>query len=104
MKCPNCAVEMIESNLNLNEEDLFIERYFCFQCNTLFECTSQSGDMIEEYLEKLDILKDEIENSKKCWRVKGCPFNSNTSFKYMKCWRDDYSVDQCRIENEENFK
>lgn len=36
----------------------------------------------------------------KCWRDGGCPFNSNYSYKYMKCWQEDYSVEQCRKDNE----
>ncbi len=36
----------------------------------------------------------------KCWRLKGCPFNSNNSLNYMKCLQNSYSVEQCRKDNE----
>jgi hypothetical protein len=39
-----------------------------------------------------------------CWRKLGCPFNSNNSWKYMKCWQEDYSVDQCKKDNVANGK
>ena len=51
MKCPDCLIKMVESNLNHNTDEIFIQRYFCFDCGTLYECTSQSGDMVEEYLD-----------------------------------------------------
>lgn len=51
MECPNCSIKIVESNLNYDEDDLFRQRYFCFSCNTLYECTSQSADMVKEYLD-----------------------------------------------------
>ena len=51
MKCPYCLIKMVESNLNHNTDEMFRQRYFCFDCDTLYECTSQSGDMVEEYLD-----------------------------------------------------
>lgn len=52
MECPDCLIKMVESNLSHDmEDDMFRQRYFCFGCNTLYECTSQSGDMVEEYLD-----------------------------------------------------
>lgn len=51
MKCPKCSIKMVESNLNHNTDEMFIQRYFCFDCDTLYEGTSQSGDMVEEYLD-----------------------------------------------------
>lgn len=42
--------------------------------------------------------------NKKCWKKEGCPFNSNTSYKYMKCWRENYSVEQCMKDNIGLFK
>ncbi len=39
----------------------------------------------------------------KCWRRRECPFNSNNSWKFMKCEQDEYSVEQCRIDNEKDF-
>lgn len=53
MKCPNCLIKMVESNLNHDNDEFFIQRYFCFECNILYECTSQSGDMVEEYLDAI---------------------------------------------------
>lgn len=46
---------MVKSNLNHNMpfDGLYCIRYFCFDCNTLYECSSQSGDMVEENLDKL---------------------------------------------------
>lgn len=40
----------------------------------------------------------------KCWRKRGCPFNSNNSSKYMKCWKENYSVEQCKSDNWEEWK
>ncbi len=37
----------------------------------------------------------------KCWRKKGCTFNSNNSFKYMKCLQENYSVSKCKKDNKE---
>lgn len=53
MECPFCKIKMVESNLNHDREDMFRQKYFCFNCNILYECASQSGDMVEEYLEVL---------------------------------------------------
>ena len=55
MKCQNCNKPMVRSNLNHRYivEEVDYTRYFCFDCNTLYECTSDSGDMVEE---NLDIL------------------------------------------------
>ena len=39
----------------------------------------------------------------KCWCKKGCPFNSNNSFKYMKCWKEDYSIEQCKKDNKKEW-
>lgn len=46
---------MIESNItfeNVKDSD-FYTRYFCFNCDTLYECNSSSGDFIEENLNEL---------------------------------------------------
>lgn len=52
MNCPKCKTKMAESNITFDDcEALFKQEYFCFKCSTLYECTSQSGDMVEEYLE-----------------------------------------------------
>ena len=55
MKCPECSTFMVRSNLNHKYviDDVYYTKYFCFDCNTLYECTSDSGDMVEEYLDEL---------------------------------------------------
>lgn len=52
MDCPFCKKQMVESNYPaVFYEGIFYQEYFCFNCYKLFECSSQSGDMVEEYLE-----------------------------------------------------
>lgn len=52
MKCLFCKKTMVESNYPaLFYEGTFYQEYFCFNCYKLFECSSKSGDMVEEYLE-----------------------------------------------------
>lgn len=55
MKCQKCDNTLVESNINFEHipDDMYYTRYFCFNCDTLYECSSQSGDMIEEYLYEL---------------------------------------------------
>lgn len=55
MKCQKCDNTLVESNISFEHTigDMYHTRYFCFNCDTLYECSSQSGDMIEEYLEEL---------------------------------------------------
>lgn len=55
MKCQKCDNTLVESNISFEHitGDMYYTRYFCFNCDTLYECSSQSGDMIEEYLEEL---------------------------------------------------
>ena len=57
MHCLICEtlVKLIEQELDENE-GLFYQYYICPKCNTKHYCTSQSGDMIQEYL---DIFEDE---------------------------------------------
>lgn len=54
------------------------------------------------------ICKKEVPNNhthiNKCWRIKGCPFNSNNSLSYMKCLQSSYSVEQCKKDNEGQLK
>lgn len=55
MDCPYCKIKASESNVKFDElSNLFIQEFYCFECHSLFECTSQSGDMIEENLEEID--------------------------------------------------
>lgn len=54
LKCPNCGNKMVESNQEImfeEESKTFYQEYFCFHCYGLYVCSSQSGDMIPEYLE-----------------------------------------------------
>lgn len=55
MKCKKCGNVMITSNIIFEtvKDDQFYERYFCFMCDTLYDCESQSGDYVEEYLNEL---------------------------------------------------
>jgi len=57
MHCLICEtlVKLIEQELDENE-GLFYQYYICPKCNIKHYCTSQSGDMIQEYL---DIFEDE---------------------------------------------
>ena len=59
MKCNQCGTPMVESNITFEYiiDDIFYTRYYCFNCDTLYECSSQSGDMIEENLDKLGELE-----------------------------------------------
>jgi len=41
----------VDFTANYNEkEDLYTREYYCPACDTLYECTSQSGDMVQENL------------------------------------------------------
>lgn len=42
------------------------------------------------------------EDDSECWRRNGCVFNSNTP-SFYKCQRKNYSVEQCRIDNQNEF-
>lgn len=55
MKCQKCGEVLVNSNITFEnvEESSFYDRFFCFNCDTLYECSSQSGDFIEEYLREL---------------------------------------------------
>lgn len=55
---------------------------------------------IEKLLEQ---LRGQLSIDKKCWKNGGCPFNSNTSWRYKKCWQDDYSVEECMFDNIKDF-
>ena len=53
MYCQNCKplVKLVESNLPaIYYDGMFEQDYYCFSCNILYTCTSQSGDMIQENL------------------------------------------------------
>ena len=59
MECPECKKEMVQSNLADHEPDdlggFFFREYYCFRCNTLYVCSSQSGDYVEEYLDVVEV-------------------------------------------------
>lgn len=59
MDCPYCKKEMVKSNLPDHEPDvlgdLFFREYYCFRCNNLYVCSSQSGDYVEEYLDVVEL-------------------------------------------------
>lgn len=58
MNCPICKKQMVESNYKAVYDDgIFYQEYFCFNCYKLFECSSQSGDMIEEYLDLIGEIR-----------------------------------------------
>lgn len=40
-----------------------------------------------------------LKENQKCWRKKGCLFNSNHGTDYMRCWQKNYSVAQCEAEH-----
>lgn len=40
----------------------------------------------------------------KCWRIYGCPFNSNNSFYFMKCEQEGYSVIECEKEHGDKWR
>ena len=53
MKCPNCGEKMVSSNiafLTSGEDRDFYTEFFCFGCVSLYGCTSDSEDFVEEYL------------------------------------------------------
>lgn len=43
-----------------------------------------------------------MEEYQKCWTGKGCIYNSNHSWKYMKCCQKYYSVEKCKNDNQSN--
>jgi len=51
MQCLNCnpKVKLIEQESD-EQEGLYYQYYICPKCGTRHYCTSQSGDMVEEYL------------------------------------------------------
>jgi len=57
MQCLNCnpKVKLIEQESD-EDEGLIYQYYICPECKTIHYCTSQSGDMVEEYL---DLWEDE---------------------------------------------
>lgn len=59
MKCQKCYNTLVESNIIFDHitEDIYYTRYFCFNCDTLYECKSESGDMTEENLDELGEVK-----------------------------------------------
>jgi len=61
MKCPDCGATLTASNINeshLSDSEFYLQ-YFCFACHSLFECVSDSGDMVEENLELLGEIEYE---------------------------------------------
>jgi len=52
VQCLNCnpKVKLIEQESD-EEDNIFYQYYICPNCNTKHCCTSQSGDMVEEYLD-----------------------------------------------------
>ncbi len=55
MNCPKCNYQLVESTKPIKGlNNIFFQEYFCFNCFSLFECTSQSGDMVEEYLIEIE--------------------------------------------------
>lgn len=59
MRCLFCKAKLVESNMAETVPDdlggYFYQEYYCFNCNTLFVCSSQSGDYVEEYLEVVEL-------------------------------------------------
>lgn len=59
MNCPDCKKLMVPSNLpEVCPDDIggfFYKEFYCFRCNTLYVCSSQSGDYVEEYLEIVEL-------------------------------------------------
>ena len=55
MQCLNCnpKVKLIEQESD-EEGNVFYQFYICPKCKTRHYCTSQSGDMFEEYLNVCD--------------------------------------------------
>jgi len=54
MKCQQCPEILVESNIDFSSPfKLHYTRFFCFNCDTLYECCSDSGDFTEENLEIL---------------------------------------------------
>jgi len=55
MYCLNCnpKVKLIEQESD-EQEGLYYQFYICPKCKTRHYCTSQSGDMFEEYLNVCD--------------------------------------------------
>jgi len=55
MYCQICEplVKLVKTDFTANyneKEDVYTREYCCPNCNTLYECTSQSGDMVQENL------------------------------------------------------
>ena len=50
MRCPECREDLIVFS-NLTGLENYARMYFCTNCQSNFEITSDSGDFIEEYLD-----------------------------------------------------
>ena len=53
MKCQKCGEPIVQSNITFEYVPDVYTRYFCFRCDTLYECDSMSGDFVEENLNEL---------------------------------------------------
>jgi hypothetical protein len=65
MYCLICEplIELEKTTTDYDEvTQTFIQEYRCPSCNTLHECTSQSGDMVQEYL-NIKELENKPENT-----------------------------------------
>ncbi len=58
LKCHKCECDLVKSNLTETFEEegkTFYQEFYCFNCNTLYVCSSQSGDYVQEYLDPLEL-------------------------------------------------
>ncbi len=82
-------------------------KYLC-QAQSLVEKTYEAVNEEDAEMMMSDYMMDEYadgnwvvsvyEEKEKCWHPKGCRFNSNNSFGYMKCLHKDYSVAMCEAD------
>lgn len=82
-----------ESDLIGKEIKLMLDKNL-IEYKTIDATKANVSIIVEDILKKI-----EFKNSMKCWREKGCMFNSNFP-SFMKCQRSNYSVLQCKIDNE----
>lgn len=56
------------------------------------------NEVQEQFIITILLQKRNKKINEKCWNKNDCIFN-NDDLKYMKCWQDSYSVDQCKQDN-----
>jgi len=80
----------------LCEAQCLVEKYFDAEDEETAEML-MGNYMTEEHAD-LDWVISSYEDNEKCWHLRGCRFNSNTSSGYLKCRQQNYSVAMCKMD------